>query len=260
MRITKGHPKRARWIQSFLFLSFVFILSAVRAEDKTPEKSDKLDLQKLEDKYWSAKDSDFAVVQNRTYPKDKRFFASGSYGLLFNDSYSNGKMYNIAAGYYFSERWGLEFAQEVGSLTDNASTSFIANQNGLKPNQNKFANYTSVNAIFVPFYAKMSFVDRAILYFDIQIALGVGTLNYDSIIAEAQGPTRRSSTLGYNFDFTQQLFFSRHLAFRLDIKNKWSKQNLYRYQLNSNETEAARSLGSNSQQDTTVLFGLTFFF
>ena len=31
--------------------------------------SDKLDIKKLEQKYWAAKDDDFSVVQNRRYVK-----------------------------------------------------------------------------------------------------------------------------------------------------------------------------------------------
>src|SRR5687768_17351365 len=39
---------------------------------KKPE-SEKLDIQGLEEKYWAPKDTDFSVVQNRTYTKAKRF-------------------------------------------------------------------------------------------------------------------------------------------------------------------------------------------
>ena len=59
------------------------------AQDKG---GDKLDLKKLEDKYWAAKDTDFSVVQNRTYTKEGRAFLSLSYGPLMNDPYSYGRL------------------------------------------------------------------------------------------------------------------------------------------------------------------------
>lgn len=229
-------------------------------EKKAEASSDRLDLKQLEDKYWSAKDRDFAVVQNRTYIKEKRFFLNAGYGVLMNDPYSNGRLTNWALGYYFSEQWGLEIAQESGSLSDNASVSAFVNQNGSKPNYNKFNNYTSLNALFVPFYAKMSMLDRAIVYFDIQFALGVGNMKYTSIIDPAQGPDRAGQAIGYNFDFTQQLYFSKHWAIRMDLKNKWSSQNVYRWRIPGGESESNRALPNVLQQDTTLLFGVTFLF
>ncbi len=221
------------------------------------QESDKLDLKKLEDKYWSAKDQDFAVVQNRTYVKEKRFFANFGYGILVNDAYSTGRTQNLTGGYYFSERWGAELAMESVTLTDNASTSAFFTQNGVRPNYNLFKRYTSVNMLFVPFYAKMSMLDRAIVYFDIQFAFGLGTMEYESAI---EGGNRAASSLGYNFDFTQQLYFSRNWAFRMDLKNKWSRQNLYRYRIGTTESESARPLPAVNQQDTTLLFGVSYFF
>jgi outer membrane beta-barrel protein len=230
--------------------------------------SDKLDLKKLEDKYWAAKDTDMNVVQNRTYAKDSRFFLSLGYGTLVNDAYSYGRMPNATFGYYFSERWGLELAYEKGSLVDNDSTLYLKNTYQAAPNYNKFVDYKSINMVWVPFYSKTSFLDRSIMYFDIQFALGLGTMTYenqtDSTDAASASPhplaPAKKSAFGYNLDITQQLFFSEHFALRLDIKNKWSKQDLLRYQIRASENESSRAFGQVTQQDTTILLGLTYFF
>ncbi|MEI7973868.1 MAG: outer membrane beta-barrel domain-containing protein [Bdellovibrio sp.] len=262
-KIPQLFPSTSRWV--LLGLIFVLAFAGAPAISKAQGKraeasSDRLDLKQLEDKYWSAKDRDFAVVQNRTYIKEKRFFLNAGYGVLMNDPYSNGRVTNWALGYYFSEQWGIELAQETGSLIDNASVSAFVNQNASKPNYNKLNNYTSLNALFVPFYAKMSMLDRAIVYFDIQFALGVGSMKYTSIIDPAQGPDRSGQALGYNFDFTQQLYFSRHWAIRMDLKNKWSSQNVYRWRIPGGDSESNRALPNVQQQDTTLLFGVTFLF
>lgn len=232
------------------------------APSKEDRGSDKLDLKKLEDKYWSAKDSDFSVVQNRTYSKAKKFFTSLSYGPMVNDAYSNGRMTNIAAGYYFSERWGLELAYEMGNIKDNDSTSSFINVNTFAPDYNRFKNYTSLNFIVVPFYAKMSFWDRKIMYFDMQFALGVGQMQYqivkvDGAAAPFRDTSENGSTIGYNFDVTQQLFFHENFAVRFDIKNKWSTQSKKRYFLTGTQE---RDMGKINQQDTTMLLGVTIFF
>lgn len=231
---------------------------------KDDRGSDKLDLKKLEDKYWSAKDTDFNVVQNRTYTKANKPFVSLSYGPLVNDAYSYGRMTNVSAGYYFSERLGIEASYETGSLKDSDSTDAFINRNNFAPDYNTFKNYTSLNFIVVPFYAKMSFFDRKIMYFDMQFAFGVGQMNYSiqkvtGIVPNTVKAPEAKSTLGYNLDIAQQFFFHENFAIRFDIKNKWSKQEKHRYYIGT-DAETTRKLSDYMQQDTTMLLGLTVFF
>ena len=228
------------------------------AKEAQAADSDKLDLKKLEDKYWASKDTDFSVVQNRTYTKEHRPFLSIGYGPLVNDEWSVGRMTNIAAGYYFSERWGMELAYETGDLKKNDGVSQIEQYNGLHPNYNKFVSYTSANLLWVPFYAKMSFLDKSIVYFDIQFGLGLGSMKYENQIDPTEGLNETKNAFGYNFDFTQQLFFSQHFAIRLDVKNKWSNQDLERYRQGTGGGD--RSMGTSNRQDTSFLLGLTYFF
>lgn len=231
--------------------------SASTSEDRG---SDRIDLKKIEQKYWAAKDTDFTVVQNRTYTKANRFFLSMGWGPLVNDPYSFGRISNLSAGYYFSERWGTEVAFERGTLTDNSSVVAFKEQNGILPNYNTFNSYLGANLIWVPFYAKMSFLDRSIMYFDMQFAVGMGAINYSSVIDPSQIGNKASNAMAYTLDVTQQLFFHEHWAFRLDIKNKWSRQDLYRYRVPGNQDESTRNLGKINQQDTSIVFGLTFFY
>ena len=220
--------------------------------------SDKLDLKQLEDQYWSAKDTDFNVVQNRTYAKTKKVFVSLAYGPLINDPFSNGRMTSFSGGYYWSERMGAEINYESGSLSDNRSTTEITGLGGF-PNMNKFNKYTSANFLIVPFYAKMSFWDRKILYFDMQFGVGLGQMSYTNVIDPSDGGNLSGSAMGYNFDITQQFFFHEHFAVRLDIKNKWSTQKFY--QNNTAGVNAKpTSLGSKAFQDTSILLGVTVFF
>lgn len=226
------------------------------APSATERESDRLDLKKLEDKYWAAKDTDFSVVQNRAFPKDDRFYITGSYGPMVNDPYSSSYFANAALGHYFSERWGLEVAHEMVTDPKNTdSLDFYVKRFSVSPDFNRFVRYTSMNLIWVPFYAKVSFIDSMILYFDIQFGFGLGNLTYASV--QSRGD-QQESTLGYNFDFTQQLFINKYMAIRLDLKNKWSNQNRYRY---SGGVGGSNSFISQvTVNDTSFLLGLTLFF
>ena len=70
--------------------------------------SDKLDIKKLEQKYWAAKDDDFSVVQNRRYTKADRFYFNLGGGIPFNDPFATGTIFSGTFGYYFNERWGVD--------------------------------------------------------------------------------------------------------------------------------------------------------
>jgi len=239
-----------------LTLSLFSPLSAWAQGAASSGESDKVDLKKLEEKYWAAKDTDYSVVQNRTYNKAGRAYLSLSYGPLLNDSYSTGRMSNAAVGYFFNERWGVEFAFEKGDLKDNDGVTKYRDQYGVQVDYNKFQTSKALTAIFVPMYAKMSFMDRSILYFDMQFALGVGQIDYE--VQRNIGNQTKAAT-SINLDITQQLFFHNHWALRLDIKNKWSSQERQRYQLSGGQSEADRKLSNYQAQDTSILLGITFF-
>ena len=137
--------------------------------------------------------------------------------------------------------------------------------NKFAPDYNQFKSYTSLNFIIVPFYAKMSFWDRKIMYFDMQFAFGVGQMSYKVRRVDGAAPpatpgtdsSRDEKAMGFNIDVTQQLFFAQNFAVRFDIKNKWSKQKKERYYLSAGQE---RDLGEITQQDTTMLLGLNIFF
>lgn len=230
--------------------------------------SDKLDIKKLEQKYWSAKDDDFAVVQNRRYTKAGRFFLSADAGVPFNDAFSSGTLLGVNFGYFFNERWGMDFEYKGGSLSDNDATSQFVSHFGVYPDHNVFVNSKILSAVFVPFYAKMSFMDRSIIYFDMGLELGAGTTSYK--IKQVEGDiTDNAPTV--KMSVFQQIFFSEHFALRADLANTWTNEQKDRYYLpgstipisgggSTTISNDPRDLGKHTINDTSLMFGLTYWF
>lgn len=224
--------------------------------------NDKLDIKKLEQKYWSAKDDDFAVVQNRRYTKAGRFFLAANGGVPFNDSFSGGTIYSANVGYFFNERWGLDLEYKSGGLSDNDSTRLFNERYGIYPDHNVFMSSQIISGTLVPFYAKMSFMDSSIIYFDMGFSLGAGTLSYK--IKQASGDLTESAPVA-KLGIFQQIFFSEHFALRAELANTWSNQQRYKYYvtLPASAGGAAvtdRDLGKKMTNDTSLLLGLTFWF
>lgn len=214
--------------------------------------SDKLDIKKLEQKYWAAKDDDFSVVQNRRYTKAERFFVSGSFGSPINDPFATGSIIAGQVGYFFSERWGVDVTYAKGNFEDSDNTKkFKTTFGGTSPDYNYFESSTIASVTFVPLYAKMSFMDKSIIYFDMGISLGAGTLDYS--IQREEGPETKN-TFAYKLGITQQIFFSEHFAIRLDFNNTWATEDRFKYPTGA----ADRELGSATVNDTSLLLGLTY--
>lgn len=211
--------------------------------------SDRLDIKKLEDQYWAAKDDDYTVVQNRTYSKGKRIYLNLNYGTIINDPFSTGRTTGASLGYFFNERHGLEAEYLTASLKDNDTTSFFFNRFGAVPDHNKFKNHYMINYSYMPFYAKMSFLEKKILYFDMGVSLGLGNMTYEQ---QGRLGTVNKSSFVYSAAVTQQLFLSKHFAVRLDFKNTYSKQN----RVNWNNGEKINGKNNN---DTFLTFGVTIF-
>lgn len=246
----------------------MFILTASQAfaqqGDNKPaaRDNDKLDIKKLEQKYWAAKDDDFSVVQNRRYTKADRLYLTASAGIPFNDPYSTGSIFSADLGYFFNERWGVELGYNSATMKDNDAVDQFVGTYGAMPDHNIFKSSYFLSGIWVPFYAKMSALDRTIIYFDMGLSVGVGNLDYD--ITQSEGAISKS-TFAYKLGVFQQIFFSEHFAVRFDLTNTWSTQDKMKYYAPGSTTPggspvsgSTRDLGSETINDTSLMIGLTY--
>ena len=254
---------------SLLILSvFAFFLAALLclviplragAEDApTPqklEKSDRLDVTDLEHKYWAAKDTDFSVVQNRTYTKANRLFLSVSYGTLINDAWSDAGVSGASVGYFFNDRSGLELNFTSIASRDNKSVEKLKSQNGF-PNHGKLTQYYGASFNWVPLYAKMSALNASIIYFDMAISPGVGMTQYEQQI-DLGNRLKNAPTV--SLDVSQQFFLNRSFALRFDFKNRWFQEETASYRQIAGHSADDRTLTTDMSHTTILMFGLTYF-
>ncbi|KYG69941.1 outer membrane beta-barrel domain-containing protein [Bdellovibrio bacteriovorus] len=213
--------------------------------------SDKLDIKKLEQKYWAAKDDDFSVVQNRRYTKADRFYLTLAGGVPINDPFGKGSITGAQLGYFFNERWGVDVSYQKVNMEDNDSTKQFKEDNLTSPNYNFIDSSTMLSVTYVPLYAKMSFVDKAIIYFDMGISLGVGTTDY--LIKKEEGDEKKNG-MTYQIGINQQIFFSEHFAIRADFINKFTNEERMKYSTIAPD----RDMGSKMVNDTSLMVGITY--
>jgi|GEM_PF-717883 len=244
--------------KSSLSSSKDMLSESLPASPDSTSDSDRIDIKKLEDKYWSAKDDDFTVVQNRRYNKANRFYFSLMGGVPVNDPYSSGSVTGAHFGYFLNERLGVDFEYMRGQFHENDASAQFDQQYGAKPNGNYFDGSQTIGISFFPLYAKMSWLDQSIIYFDMGISAGIGSLFYK--IRKLDGDEGRGAS-SYYLTVTQQIFFSTHFALRADFINRWTNEGRLFY--NANDKTAltsanGRDMGNKTYNDTSLMFGLTY--
>ena len=230
------------------------------------EKSDKVDLKKLEDKYWAAKDDEYAVIQNRTFSKTGKYYGSAVYGPLINDPFAKGRLSGLMLGYYLSEEYGVELSYLTYSTQQNDTvTAYETQFGGAKPDYNLLKSSKTLSLTYTPFYAKMSFRNRSILYFDMGFTVGLGVTDYEIQKVNKDGVGNKSaanetvSSTHFEIGLMQQLFINQNFAFRLDVKNSYYSQKTKQYEIGIGAAESSRLQSSKSANDTTVSVGLTLY-
>ena len=241
-------------------ITLTLALASQSAFAQDDRGSDKVDLKKLEDKYWSAKDDDYGVIQNRTFSKSGKFYGSLVYGTLVNDAYAESKALGGMIGYYFTEDFGIEGSYLNYDSQKNENIEKLNNINfNVSPNYNLIRNSMAISATYTPFYAKMAFMNKSIMYFDMGFTLGAGLTTYEQVQSAGVGlgdQFNSKSSPHVEIGIMQQLFVTKNLAFRLDLKNSFYSQEVAPYQINLNNSSAKEDKGSN---DTTLTFGVTLF-
>lgn len=225
--------------------------------------SDKIDLKKLEDKYWSAKDDEYGVIQNRTFSKTNKFYGSLVYGPLINDQFAKSRAAGIMGGYYLNEDFGVElsYLSYDSKKSDNEVT---IESIGGAPSYALIKSNMTASLSYTPFYAKMAFMNKAILYFDMGVTLGVGMTNYEIQKVISVGgvdvPANESKSAPHiELGVMQQLFINKNIAFRLDIKNTFYSQKSQQFKPTNPSVESSRMETTKGVNDTTITFGLTLF-
>lgn len=212
----------------------------------------KVDITDLEQRYWAPKDEEFRVVQNRTYSKEKRFAASLLWGPVINDSYTNGSALNVSGSYFFSERYGVELNYSKYSMSDNDTVSYFYDRYGVVPDHNIMSSYYGAAFSWVPVYAKLSLLEKQIIYFDMSISPGLGFTQYKQQVNKNTLTGAEKNALTFSLDLAQHFFLSKNFALRLDLKNRIYNEEVVGWNTN-------QSVKTKSTTQTMILFGFTYY-
>lgn len=186
--------------------------------------------------------NDIAVIQRKFLPKTGRFEVAGmAMGSVNNPFFSNLGL-GLRGSYFFNEKHGVELQYYFLSNSERGVTKSLRdNQRVETKSLTTPKNYMGAAYRWNPIYGKMTWLNRAIVPFDLFFTVGGGLTKTDLGNSE---PTIHIGT-GQVFALTKAM------AFRWDIS--W---NLY-------QAEAIESNGdklTNNQDDLFLMLGMSFYF
>lgn len=190
---------------------------------------------------------DIAVIQRRFLPKSKRFEFSGVLFTNLNNPFFNAIGGGARVAYYFSERWALEGLFTYASTTTRQVTDDLAAPtNGragiTTDNIVTSEGYMGGSIKWNPIYGKITWLNKAIVPFDLNFNAGAG------VTKTSTGRSEPTIHLG-----TSQVFaWSKSTAFRWDLM--W---NMYQATVTYKTSGRQESLNQN---DLFLGIGMSFYF
>lgn len=120
--------------------------------------------------------SDITVIQKKFMPKTNRFQLFGGVDFLTNNPFFDSYGFNARLAFYFSELLGVELSYWRHSVAPRTITSDLDSKHRITTKTMLSSlGGLGISLIYVPFYGKMTFLDRTIIPYDFYFSLGVGT-------------------------------------------------------------------------------------
>lgn len=133
----------------------------------------------LYDFLWLDPDKKVYVLQNKIYKKEHTFYMDVGYLSNFTSTFQDTKGFNVKAGYFIHEDWGLEVFYNQYSNKNNDNWDNVRNINGADPFVRRLNSSYGAMAVWSPFYGKINTFNR-IFYFDWSFGLGFSKINAES--------------------------------------------------------------------------------
>ena len=144
----------------------------VLSSDKNQEKE--IDVSDLADKYWRPQKDELEVVQNRRFPKRKRFELGVQYGFYLTHEFTDSSSFGFSLTYNISERWALEAMYQNISNVESDFLKSTQQQFNFTPDFNNEESAGTFAVTWTPVYAKFALLGSKISHFETYFSAGGG--------------------------------------------------------------------------------------
>ena len=168
---------------------------------------------------WLDSDKEVYVLQNRKFRKVSRFYFGGQIGTQINGAFVDSFQYQLHAGYFFTENWGVEFGYLGADGSTNDTHDAVNEQGSAVAFYRKIESEMRALLVWSPFYAKINTFNK-IFYYDWVFGLGVSSVTTQDNRNEFDIASTDSGTLTEETN-TGLAWMT---AFRFYITEHWSSE------------------------------------
>lgn len=198
-----------------LLAMMVAIPAAAFAAEETKSGSapsgaevERINVESIKEKYWARGDeSELGVVQNRTYSKENKFEFGLNGGILSSDPFLTVRSTGFSFGYHFSEYLSARFIGWKSFATGSSALTTFQEVMHAETNYNKPQAYYGGEGSFAFIYGKLSLVGKAIIYYDMHLATGLGMTRTES-----------GTYFTPSFGLGQKIFLNQNFSIRADYR------------------------------------------
>lgn len=131
--------------------------------------------------------SDLAVIQKKYMPKTNRMQFYGGIDFLANNPFFDSFGFNGRASFFFTESFGIELNYWKHSPSRRSvATELESKHNITTKTLLSSLSFKGASLVLVPFYGKVSLLDRRIIPFDFYFSLGGGLTETSYLDKEAK--------------------------------------------------------------------------
>lgn len=229
-------------MKKFLSLLILISFSVAQAAEKD-----------LYDFLWLDPDKSVYVLQKKIHRKKNKAYFQAGYLSGISSDFQDSSGYNLDAGYYFHEEFGIELSFSDYTNSTNATYENVKRVNNAEPFIRRSNKMVGIMAIWSPFYGKINTFNK-IYYFDVSFGLGFSALNAESNLNYV-GDTNaydRFDQEGYNALLTK-VDFKLHINERIYIQTQLINQT---YKAAEPQTNGNRQI--TNSYDFTLGLGYNF--
>ena len=118
---------------------------------------------------WLDPDKEIYVLQNRKFRKSGRPYVNAGAGITTSGAFVDGKNYQLRAGFFFREEWGIEMIYSKNTGEENITAKSV--RSTTTPFRRIVQDYSGAMLSWAPFYSKINTFNQ-IMYIDWIFGLG----------------------------------------------------------------------------------------
>lgn len=170
---------------------------------------------------WLDQEKEVYVLQNRKFRKKGTLYLGGTYGRSVSGAFVDSSEYNLIAGFFFSEDWGIELSYTGAQGSKNKTYDAVSAQ-GSVAFFRQIETATSAMLMWSPFYSKINTFNK-IFYYDWMFGLGFANVSTSDNRKEFSGGSDSNQLVeedlsGVAWMTALRFYITQHWSARIDFK------------------------------------------